>query len=47
MRGFFVVFRPLIWLLQQSTALILRALGLEPPGAEHDAHSEAELRMLL
>ncbi len=22
-------------------------LGLEPPGAEHEAHSEAELRMLL
>ena len=34
-------------MLQESTALILRALGLEPPGAEHEAHSEAELRMLL
>jgi putative hemolysin len=44
---FFLVFRPLIWLLQASTALILRGLGLEPPGAEHEAHSEAELRMLL
>ena len=39
--------RPLIWLLQHSTALILRSLGLQPPGAEHVAHSEAELRMLL
>jgi putative hemolysin len=46
-RGFFVGLRPLIWVLQESTALILRALGLDPPGAEHDAHSEAELRMLL
>jgi putative hemolysin len=46
-RGFFVLFRPLIWLLQESTALLLRALGLQPPGAEHEAHSEAELRMLL
>ena len=46
-RAFFVVFRPLIWLLQESTAHLLRLLGLEPPGAEHDAHSEAELRMLL
>ena len=45
--AFFIVFRPLIWLLQRSTELILRALGLEPPGAEHEAHSEAELRMLL
>ena len=46
-RWFFIVFKPFIWLLQESTALILRALGLEPPGAEHEAHSEAELRMLL
>jgi CBS domain containing-hemolysin-like protein len=46
-RWFFVGLRPLIWLLQSSTTLILRTLGLEPPGAEHEAHSEAELRMLL
>jgi putative hemolysin len=46
-RGFFIVLRPLIWLLQRSTELLLRLLGLEPPGAEHEAHSEAELRMLL
>jgi putative hemolysin len=46
-RAFFVVFKPLIWLLQRSTEAILRALRLEPPGAEHEAHSEAELRMLL
>src|SRR5205823_12935115 len=42
-----VVFRPLIWVLQESTAILLRLLGLEPPGAEHEAHSEAELRRLL
>jgi len=46
-RGFFTVFGPLVWLLQESSSLILRALGLQPPGAEHEAHSEAELRMLL
>jgi magnesium and cobalt exporter, CNNM family len=46
-RWFFLVFRPLIWLLQESTAVILRSIGAEPPGAEHEAHSEAELRMLL
>jgi putative hemolysin len=46
-RGFFVVFGPLIWILQRSTELILRGLGLEPPGAEGDVHSEAELKMLL
>ncbi len=45
--GFFLVFRPLIWLLEESTGLILRALRQRPPGAEHEAHSEAELRMLL
>jgi putative hemolysin len=46
-RGFFIVARPLIWVLQESTTVILRLLGLQPPGAEHEAHSEAELRMLL
>jgi CBS domain containing-hemolysin-like protein len=46
-RGFFVAFGPLIWLLQRSTEAILRVFGLEPPGAEGDVHSEAELRMLL
>jgi putative hemolysin len=46
-RAFFVILRPLIWLLEWSTETLLRALGLEPPGAESEAHSEAELRMLL
>jgi putative hemolysin len=46
-RWFFTLLKPLIWLLQRSTEVILRVLGLDPPGAEHDAHSEAELRMLL
>ncbi len=46
-RAFFVLLRPLIWLLEWSTEALLRALGLEPPGSESEAHSEAELRMLL
>jgi putative hemolysin len=46
-RGFFVLFGPLIWILQRSTEVILRGLGLEPPGAEGDVHSEAELKILL
>jgi putative hemolysin len=46
-RGFFVLAYPLIWILQRSTELILRALGLESPGDEREALSEAELRMLL
>jgi CBS domain containing-hemolysin-like protein len=46
-RSFLVVFGPLIWLLESSTGVVLRVLGQNPPGAEHGAHSEAELRMLL
>jgi putative hemolysin len=46
-RGFFVLFGPLIWILQKTTEAILRAMGMEPPGAEGDVHSEAELKMLL
>ncbi len=46
-RAFFVVFWPLIWILERSTELVLRVLGLEPPGAEESVYSEAELRMLV
>ncbi|HEY4347208.1 MAG TPA: hemolysin family protein [Gaiellaceae bacterium] len=46
-RAFFTVFAPLVWVLQRSTELVLGFLGQKPPGAEHEAHSEAELRMLL
>jgi CBS domain containing-hemolysin-like protein len=46
-RGFFVLFGPIIWLLRRSTDLILQGFGLEPPGAERDVHSEVELRLLL
>jgi putative hemolysin len=46
-RTFFFVFKPLIWFLQRSSDLALRALGLEPPGAADTVYSEAELKMLL
>jgi len=46
-RAFFFLFKPLIWLLERSSELVLNALSLEPPSGESDAHSEAELRMLL
>ncbi len=46
-RGFFVLLKPLIWFLQRSSEVVLRALGLEPPGPDDDVHSEAELKMLL
>jgi magnesium and cobalt exporter, CNNM family len=46
-RGFFIVFRPLIWFLQRSTEIVLRWLRLTPPGAENDVLSEAELRIVV
>jgi putative hemolysin len=46
-RAFITVFRPAIWFLQKATDLILNSFGLEPPGAEREVHSEAELRMLV
>jgi putative hemolysin len=46
-RAFFVVFRPLIWLLQRSTEALLRVFGLQAPGAGGAVHSEAELKMLV
>ncbi len=46
-RTFFIVFRPLIWFLQRATEVVLRWLGLSPPGGEDAVHSEAELRMLV
>jgi CBS domain containing-hemolysin-like protein len=46
-RAFFTTFAPLVWVLRRSTELVLKTFGLEPPGAEVDAMSEAELRMLL
>src|SRR5690348_9900608 len=46
-RAFLTVFRPAIWLLQSATEVILHSFGLEPPGAEREVHSEAELRMLV
>ncbi|HET7856730.1 MAG TPA: hemolysin family protein [Gaiellaceae bacterium] len=46
-RAFFFVFKPLIWVLQRSSEVSLRLLGLEPPGAEREVYSEAEIRMLL
>jgi len=46
-RAFFALFAPFVWVLRKSTDAVLHLLGLEPPGAERDPLSEAELRMLL
>jgi putative hemolysin len=46
-RVFFVVLRPFIWFLEKSTEIVLGWLGLQPPGAEDDVLSEAELRIVV
>jgi CBS domain containing-hemolysin-like protein len=46
-RVFFIVFKPLIWVLQRSTEIVLHRLGLEPPGANIEVYSEPELKMLV
>jgi magnesium and cobalt exporter, CNNM family len=46
-RGFFLVFHPLVWVLQRATELGLRVIGVKPPSGEVSVHSEAELKMLL
>ncbi len=46
-RVFFFVFQPLIWVLQRSSEAGQRAIGIDPRMTEGEAHSEAELKMLL
>src|SRR5882724_1770910 len=46
-RAFFTIFAPFVWVLRKSTDAVLHLLGLEPPSAEREPLSEAELRMLL
>ena len=46
-RLFFFVFKPLIWVLQRSSEGAQRAIGIDPKAMEGEAHSEAELKMLL
>jgi putative hemolysin len=46
-RFFFIVMRPVVWFLEAATEIVLRWLGLKPPGADDDVLSEAELRMLV
>src|SRR5207245_6104420 len=46
-RLFFTITGPVVWFLERSTEIVLRWLGLRPPGAGDDVLSEAELRMLV
>ena len=46
-RGFFILFKPVIWVLQRSSESAQRLLGLDPRAADTQPLSEAELKMLL
>jgi CBS domain containing-hemolysin-like protein len=46
MRLFFMVFSPFIWLLNKTSNLILRIIGIKKVG-EDDVHTEEELRLIL
>jgi CBS domain containing-hemolysin-like protein len=47
LHGFLLLFKPVIWLLDRATLMVLRLLRI-PPSEEHElAHSEEELRMIL
>jgi CBS domain containing-hemolysin-like protein len=46
-RGFFVLTRPLVWVLQKSTERVLGVFGIDPPGADIEVYSEPELKMLV
>src|SRR5256886_1125071 len=46
--GFYLLFRPVIWLLHKSSNLLLRRmLRIQPVPAKELAHSEEELRLIL
>lgn len=46
MRAFFLVFRPIIWILNGLANRILKVVGIQPAD-EHEAHSADELRLLM
>lgn len=46
LRVFFIVFRPIIWVLNNMANMILRAFGINPEAAEAH-HSQEELQYLL
>lgn len=46
LQGFYVVFRPFIWILNGFANFILRIIGV-PMAQERDTHTEEEIRLLL
>jgi CBS domain containing-hemolysin-like protein len=47
LRGFYVFAFPLIWFLNRSARMILRAVGINPATSTDVAHSQEELRLIL
>jgi CBS domain containing-hemolysin-like protein len=46
LRIFYIIFKPLIWILNQSANLLLRIIGIKPT-LGHEIHTEEELKLLL
>lgn len=46
LRVFYIIFSPLIWVLNNMANLLLRMIGIKPT-IGHDIHTEEELRLLL
>ncbi len=44
---FYIVFKPLIWILNSASNFLLRAIGIQPVTESERFHSEEELRLLL
>ncbi len=47
LRAFFVVMYPIIWILNRSSSLVLRLLGLKPVTEAELIHSPEEMRLVL
>ena len=47
LRVFFIVFRPVIWVLNKISNLILKGIGINPVQGEKQHHSSEELQYLL
>jgi len=47
LHAFYRLFLPVIWLLNQTANLVLRAIGIEPASETETAHTEEEIRILM
>jgi len=47
LRIFYIVFKPVIWVMNGFANLILRAIGIKPVHGAEDIHSEEELKVII